>query len=93
MRTELVLDALRAAARERGSLEGAIAHHDHGSVYTSKQYAALCDELGVRLSMGAVGSSADNALAESFNATLKRETLDGAHGWDTDLSLFTGLSQ
>ncbi len=33
--------------------------------------------------MGAVGSSADNALAESFNATLKRETLAGAPGWDT----------
>jgi transposase InsO family protein len=33
--------------------------------------------------MGAVGSSADNVLAESFNATLKRETLAGAAGWDT----------
>ena len=33
--------------------------------------------------MGAVGSSADNALAEAFNATLKRETLAGAPGWDT----------
>ena len=31
--------------------------------------------------MGTVGSSADNAMAESFNATLKRETLAGAHGW------------
>lgn len=81
MRTELVTDALRAAARQRGSLAGAVFHSDHGSTYTSKDYAALCKDLGVTQSMGAVGSSADNALAESFNATLKRETLAGATGW------------
>ncbi len=81
MRTDLVADALRAAAAERGSLSGAIFHADHGSVYTSKDYATLCERLGVIRSMGAVGSSADNAMAESFNATLKRETLAGAHGW------------
>lgn len=83
MRTDLVADALRAAARERGTLTGAIIHHDHGAQYTSKDYAKLCRELGVRLSMGAVGSSADNALAESFNATLKRETLHGTARWAT----------
>ena len=78
MRTELVEDALRAAARDRGSLAGAIFHSDHGSVYTSKDYAALCKELKVTQSMGAVGSSADNSLAESLNAALKRELLEGA---------------
>lgn len=83
MRTELVADALRAAQRERGSLVGAVVHGDHGAQYTSKEYAALSAELGVTLSMGRVGSSADNALAESFNATLKRETLRGAAGWAT----------
>ena len=83
MRTDLVTDALRAAAAQRGSLTGAIFHADHGSTYTSKDFAALCDQLGVRRSMGKVGSSADNALAESFNATLKRETLRGAAGWDS----------
>jgi len=82
MRTDLVADALRAAARERGSLAGAIFHADHGGQYTSKDFATLCARLGVIRSMGAVGSSADNALAESFNASLKRETLQGAHGWD-----------
>lgn len=84
MRTSLVTDALNAAVRERGSLAGATVHHDHGAQYGSKDYAALCKRLGVRLSMGAVGSSADNALAESFNATLKRETLRGAHRWATE---------
>lgn len=83
MRAELVEDALRAAQRERGSLAGAIVHHDHGAQYTSRDYAKLCTDLGVSLSMGAVGSSADNALAESFNATLKRETLHGAARWAT----------
>ena len=86
MRTDLVTDALRAAAAERGSLAGAIFHADHGGQYTSKDVAALCAQLGVRRSMGKVGSSADNALAESFNATLKRETLRGAAEWDSAAS-------
>ena len=81
MRTELVEDALKAAAATRGSLKGAIFHSDHGSVYTSKDYAKLCKQLGVTQSMGAVGSSADNALAESFNATIKREVLQDAACW------------
>lgn len=78
MRTELVEDALKAAVADRGSLRGAVFHADHGSVYTSKDYAKLCGQLGVIQSLGAVGTSADNALAESFNAALKRETLAGA---------------
>jgi transposase InsO family protein len=45
--------------------------------YTSKAFAAACTAAGVRQSMSKVGSSADNALAESFNATFKRETLRG----------------
>jgi transposase InsO family protein len=45
--------------------------------YTSNDFAAACEAAGVRQSMSAVGSSADNALAESFNASFKRETLQG----------------
>ena len=81
MRTELVADALNAAAALRGSLAGAVFHADHGSQYTSKDFANLCRELGVTQSMGGVGSSADNALAESFNATLKREVLQDRSCW------------
>ena len=77
MRTELVEDALRVAARDRGSLAGAVFHSDHGSVYTSKAYVKLCKQLKVVQSMGAIGTSADNSLAESFNAALKRELLAG----------------
>ena len=54
---------------------------DAVALYVSRAFADLCDQLGVTRSMGAVGTSADNALAESFNATLKRETLQGAHAW------------
>ena len=86
MRTELVEDALKAAAATRGSLNGAIFHSDHGSVYCSKDYAKLCAKLGVTQSMGAVGSSADNALAESFNAALKREVLQDERTWSDELT-------
>ncbi|WP_346029302.1 IS3 family transposase [Dermacoccus barathri] len=86
MRTELVEDALKAAAAQHGSLAGAIFHSDHGSVYTSKDYAKLCRRLQVTPSMGAVGSSADNALAEAFNATFKREVLQDRHSWCDHLS-------
>jgi transposase InsO family protein len=47
MRTELVEDALKAAWCERVSLTGSVFHSDHGSVYTSKSYASLCEQLGV----------------------------------------------
>lgn len=77
MRTDLVEDALKAAARQRGSLARAVFHSDHGSVYTSRAYVKLCQNLLVTQSMGGIGSSADNSLAESFNATLKRELLEG----------------
>ncbi len=78
MRADLVADALRMAAQVRGNLDGAIFHSDHGAQYGSRAFADLCSELGVIRSMGAVGSSADNAACESFHASLKRETLQGA---------------
>jgi transposase InsO family protein len=86
MRTELVENALKAALADRGSLRGAIFHADHGAQYTSKDLARLCGQLGVTQSLGGVGSSADNALAESFNATMKRETLAGAATYSDEAS-------
>lgn len=97
MRTELVEDALRAAAMTRGSLLGAVFHSDHGAQYTSKDFAALCHRLGVTQSMGAVGTSADNSLAEAFNATLKREVLQDHNSWPDEATcrreLFRWLSR
>ncbi|MFJ4806990.1 IS3 family transposase [Streptomyces murinus] len=85
MRTGLVADALQMAASTRGGLDGAVFHSDHGAQYGSRAYADLCDRLGVTRSMGTVGTSADNAACESFHASLKRETLQGAHAYsDTD---------
>lgn len=84
MRTEVVLDALAAAERTRGSLTGAVIHTDHGAQYTSRAFADACRQAGVRQSMSAIGSSADNALAESFNATFKRETLQGRKHWSSE---------
>ncbi|WEH12818.1 integrase core domain-containing protein [Streptomyces sp. VNUA24] len=49
--------------------------------YGSRAFAGLCDQLGVTRSMGAIGTSADNAACESFHASLKRETLRGAHDY------------
>ena len=88
MRTALVEDALKAARAERGSLRGAVFHSDHGSTYTSKDYVRLCTDFGVTQSMGAIGSSADNALAESFNASLKRELLAGAPAFADQASAY-----
>ncbi|WP_086023070.1 IS3 family transposase [Streptomyces sp. SPB074] len=84
MRTELVIDALAAAERTRGSLNGAIMHTDHGAQYTSGAFADACRRAGVLQSMSAVGSSADYAAAESFNASFKRETLKGRKGWSSE---------
>lgn len=82
MRDTLVIDALDAAARERGSLAGATFHSDNGRQYCSDSFAAAARRHGLTLSRGAVGTSADNALAESFNAALKRETLQGERRWN-----------
>ncbi len=81
MRTDLVADALRMAASTRGGMDAAVFHSDHGAQYGSRAFADLCDELGVIRSMGAVGTSADNAACESFHASLKRETLQGARDY------------
>ncbi|GAA1854739.1 hypothetical protein GCM10009751_09350 [Myceligenerans crystallogenes] len=82
MHDTLVIDALEAAARKRGSLAGAVFHSDNGRQYCSTDFVAAAARLGLTLSRGAVGTSADNALAESFNATLKRETLQGERRWN-----------
>ncbi|WUO16932.1 IS3 family transposase [Streptomyces sp. NBC_00289] len=71
LRTDLVADALTAACRKRRPTRPVIFHSDRGCQYTSQQFAALADQLGVRLSVGRTGQCWDNALAESFFATVK----------------------
>lgn len=67
-----------AVATRGGRAEGVIFHADRGSQYTSAAFAQFSDHFGIRRSMGRVGSSYDNALAESFRQGLKREALRGA---------------
>ncbi|WP_068927501.1 IS3 family transposase [Planobispora rosea] len=76
LRTELVANALEAACRRRRPAQGVIFHSDRGCQYTSGAFTELAERLGVRLSVGRTGQCCDNALAESFFATLKGELLD-----------------
>jgi transposase InsO family protein len=83
MRADLVVSALRNAVAARGGdVDGVIFHADHGSQYTSEKFAKACAAYGIRRSMGAVGSSTDNAVAEAWFAALKRELPFGAR-WAT----------
>ena len=74
LRTELVLDALGMAAGQRKPTD-VIHHSDQGSQYTSLAFGGRCREAGVRPSMGSVGDAYDNAMCESFFATLECELL------------------
>jgi putative transposase len=80
---ELACDAIKIAAAVRGgrsTIEGVTFHTDRGSTYTASSFTLLCkDKLGVRQSMGRVGSCFDNAAAESFFSTLEHEVLSRQH--------------
>ena len=73
MRADLVIDALQMAARNYPLADSAIFHSDRGTQYMSQAFAEATAALGVRRSVGRTGSCFDNALAESFNASLKVE--------------------
>jgi putative transposase len=74
LRTELVLSALNMALGQRRA-KGVVHHSDHGTQYTSIAFGFRCQEAHVRPSMGSVGDAYDNAMCESFFATLERELL------------------
>lgn len=78
MRTDMVLDALEMARWSRGTvLEGLRCHSDAGSQFTSVRYGERLAELGAVPSIGSIGDSFDNALAESVNALYKTELIYG----------------
>ena len=91
MTAELVLAALNMALQQRKP-EGVIHHSDQGSQYTSVAFGERCKKMGVRPSMGTVGDAYDNAMAESFFASLECELID-RKSWPTKtearLALFT----
>ena len=90
LRTELVADALKAALRTRRPVGPVVFHSDRGSQYTSRELADLAAAHGIRLSVGRTGQCWDNALAESFFATLKRE-LTADRSWPSHAALRSAL--
>lgn len=88
LRTELVLDALNMAVTHRRPEPGVVHHSDHGCQYTSLAFGRRLREAGLVGSMGSVGDCYDNAVAESFFATLECELLD-RRSWPTKRELAT----
>ena len=82
LRTELALDALTMALRARHPGAGLVHHTDRGSQYTAAAYQATLVTHGVTCSMSRAGECLDNAVAESFFATLKAELVD-TRAWPT----------
>ena len=85
MTSQLVVDAVEQAIWTRGregkDLTGLVAHHDHGVQYMSVAYSERLDAAGIKPSTGAVGSSYDNALAESINGLYKTELVKRRGPW------------
>ena len=82
LRTELVSGALANAVAARGPAPGVIFHADRGCQYTSAEFAGLASGCAVKLSHGRTGQCWDNALSESFFASIKGELLD-LRAWST----------
>ena len=90
LRTELVLDALDMAISQRQPAPGLVCHSDHGCQYTSFAYGRRLAASELVASMGTVGDALDNAVAESFFATLECELLD-RYPWPTRTGLRTAI--
>jgi transposase InsO family protein len=90
MRTELIMDALKMAVTHRNPPSGVIFHSDRGAQYTSYEFRDFCRDNGVRPSVGRTGVCYDNAVAESFFATLKKEIIH-LHPWPTLALLRTAV--
>jgi putative transposase len=82
MRAELVVDALQMAVARRRPAPGVIHHSDQGSQYVSLAFGQAAGNAGIARSMGSVGDCYDNAVAESFFATLKKELVH-RRSWPT----------
>jgi len=81
MHTELVLDALEQALHARRPSEGLIHHSDHGVQYLSIRYSERLADNGVRASVGSIGDSYDNAMAETIIGLFKAEVIQARGPW------------
>ena len=86
MRAELVVDALEMAVRRRRPGAGLVHHSDQGSQYVSLAFGQRARDAGIAISMGSRGDCYDNAVAESFFATLKKELINRS-SWPTKQEL------
>jgi putative transposase len=75
MRAQLVVEALELAVRQRRPPLGLVHHSDQGSQYVSLAFGQRCRDAGIDVSMGARGCALDNAVCESFYASLKKELI------------------
>jgi len=94
MRQELVIDALTMAVKARQPTPGTIHHSDHGGQFIGLLFGQACHEAGIAQSMGAVGTCYDNAVAETFFATLTKERLlhdPPPGGWATRAQLRSAI--
>ena len=83
MKTDLVLDALEQALWSRTKTEGLVHHSDRGSQYLSIRYTEKLAEAGIESSVGSVGDSYDNAMAETINGLYKTEVIRKRGPWKT----------
>ena len=90
LRTELVLDALDMAIAQCQPGAGLVHHSDHGCQYTSLAFGRRLQQAGLVASMGTIGDALDNAVAESFFATLECELLN-RYDWPTRQALRTAV--
>jgi putative transposase len=90
MGAELVIDALKMSLARRRPAQGLVHHSDQGSQYVSLGFGFEARRAGIALSMGSVGDAYDNAVAESFFATLKKELVH-RHSWPTRRELTTAV--
>jgi putative transposase len=81
LKTDLVLDALEQALYARTGTEGLIHHSDRGSQYLSIRYTERLAEFGIESSVGSVGDSYDNALAETIIGLFKTEVIRARGPW------------
>jgi putative transposase len=90
LRAELVTDALQMAVARRRPESGLVHHSDQGSQYTSLIFTQRCRAAGIEVSMGSRGDCFDNAIIESFHATIKKDLLH-RRSWPTKTEARTAV--
>jgi putative transposase len=90
LRAELVVDALEMAVARRRPGTGLVHHSDQGSQYTSLIFTRRCRAVGIEVSMGSKGDCFDNAVLESFHATLKKDLIH-RRSWPTKAEARTAV--